>query len=363
MSKKYNFLFLCIMIAIDWCSAVSCQKNNMSSGETTSSGIPLEVRRVSGGYVVETTFLAMDTLYTLTLGVEGNVENVLRTRIQKAFEAAQNEVRRVEALMSSHTEQGDVYRMNQSAREWVSVDTATLEVVQKAVRVGYATGGAFDITWKALRPLYNLRDPQWRPPTQEQIQNALRWVDFQSIEIDVPGNRLRFTRDGMSMDLGGIAKGYALEKASESLLRAGFTNHIVNGGGDLKVCGKRPDRKWTMGIRSPRKKGKIYKSGSIRLACFALVTSGDYERYREVDGVRYSHIVDPRTGKTATSKVASVTVVGPDATIADALATGLLVLGYEEGTKALAHFPGFEALWLNADEQPSVSSGFNALWE
>jgi len=118
-----------------------------------------------------------------------------------------------------------------------------------------------------------------------------------------------------------------------------------------------------MGIRSPRRKGAIYKSGTLWMECFALVTSGDYERFRDVDGVRYSHIVDPRTGKTASAGVAGVTVVGSDATLADALATGLLVLGPDAGRRALAHFPGFEALWLDAEEKPSVSAGFDTLWD
>lgn len=344
----------------------SCEKKHAQSGSPATGNTPdsaFTLREVRGGFLLESTFLAMDTIYTLTLGIEGTLDEAMRARASHAFEMARQEVQRVESLMSSHTQSGDVYRLNHASREWVSVDPATLEVVKQAVRVGYATEGAFDITWKALRPLYRLRDPDWRPPTEEQIRNAMKWVDFKSIEMDVQGSRLRFTREGMSLDLGGIAKGYALEKASEALLRAGFPNHIVNGGGDLKVCGKRPDRKWTMGIRSPRRKGAIYKSGTLRMECFALVTSGDYERFRDVDGVRYSHIVDPRTGKTASAGVAGVTVVGSDATLADALATGLLVLGPDAGRRALAHFPGFEALWLDAEEKPSVSAGFDTLWD
>ncbi len=364
MKRNSCFLHFFFIITILFLFS-GCGKTSKQNGDEASArdGRSESLRTVAGGRLLESSFLAMDTLYTLTIGIPGGPDQAVLERARMAIDSARQEVRRVEELMSSHTDSGDVHRLNQSRREWVPVAPDTLHVVVQAVRAGHATAGAFDITWTALRPLYRLRDPEWRPPSDVQIREALQWVDFRAVEMDVQGNRLRFAKEGMKMDLGGIAKGYALEMASQALLRAGFPNHIVNGGGDLKVCGKRPDRKWTMGIRAPRRKGGIYRSGAIRMECFAMVTSGDYERFRMVDGVRYSHIVDPRTGRTVSNGVASVTVVGPDATLADALATGLLVLGPDEGRRALSHFPGFEALWLDAEEKPSVSAGFEALWE
>ncbi len=329
--------------------------------EPAADALQLEVQQVDGGAVVISTFLAMDTVYTVSVGVKGPWTPEAGERVRAALERGAARVRRVEEIMSSHQATGDVARLNASSREWVPVDPATMEVLVAAVRVGHATGGAFDITWTALRPLYRLKNPQWKPPTKEQVEQARRLVDFRAIELDVHGARARFARAGMAVDLGGIAKGYALDLVAEALTQAGFPDHLVNGGGDIRVGGARPDRKWKMGIRSPRKDG-IYKSGTLRAGSSALVTSGDYERFRMVDGVRYSHIVDPRTGTSARGAV-SVTVIGPQGMLADALATGLFVLGPEEGKKALTHFPGYEALWMDEQENVQSSAGFFPAWD
>jgi len=324
-------------------------------------GPQLELQKVQEGTVVNHTFMAMDTLYTLSVGVRGPWSPETADRVRAAMGHAEAAVRTVESTMSSHLASGDIHRLNVGTREWVQVEPSTMDVLVAAVRVGHGTGGAFDLTWPALRPLYRLKNPQWKPPTDAQIEKALRLVDFRAVELDVHGRRARFTKAGMAVDLGGIAKGYALDLAAGALARDGFLDHLVNGGGDLRVGGARPDRKWRMGIRSPRKDG-IYKSGTIKAPSFALVTSGDYERFRMVDGVRYSHIVDPRTGRTARGAV-SVTVIGPDGMLADALATGLFVLGPEEGRKALVHFPGYEALWLDEAETVQATAGFFAAWD
>jgi FAD:protein FMN transferase len=350
-----------IAVVVALLIAASCRRQDGSREERESPEQRLSLQRVEGGAVASRTFRAMDTVYTLTVGHRGAWDAGAEGRALDAFSAAEAEVRRVESLMSSHRPSGDVHRLNASAREWVPVDPATLRVLLAAVRVGHATGGAFDVTWTALRPLYRLRDPDWRPPPRDALERARALVDFRAIELDVQGSRARFAKAGMAVDLGGIAKGHALDLAAEALARAGFPDHLVNGGGDLRVGGARPDRKWKMGIRAPRK-GGIYKSGVIRSARFALVTSGDYERFRVVDGVRHSHILDPRTGESARGAV-GVTVLGPEGMIADALATGLFVLGPQEGLKVLDHFPGYEALWLDESEDARASPGFWTAWE
>lgn len=339
----------------------SCDRQDRGQTDRESPEGRLSLQRLENGAVVSTSFRAMDTVVTLTVGVRGNWDPVAERKTKNAFAAAEAEFRRVEALMSSHLPSGDVHRLNASAREWVQVDPTTLRVLVAAVRVGHATGGAFDVTWTALRPLYRLRDPNWRPPPRDALEKARALVDFRAIELDVQGSRVRFAKAGMAVDLGGIAKGHALDLAAAALAGAGFPDHLVNGGGDLRVGGRRPDRKWKMGIRAPRK-GGIYKSGTLKSNEFSLVTSGDYERFRMVEGVRYSHILDPRTGQTAGGAV-GVTVLGPEGMIADALATGLFVLGPQEGMNVLAHFPGYEALWLDESEAARASPGFWAAWD
>ena len=343
------------------CLFAGCRRQDAAAPSAADGPPPLELQRVDGGAVVHATFEAMDTVYTVSVGVRGTWNDDVAKRLRAALAQAEEKIRHVEAIMSSHRASGDVARLNAGSREWVTLDRATMDVLVTAVRVGHGTGGAFDVTWTALRQLYRLKNPQWTPPTPEQVAQALKRVDFRAIELDPRGLRARFTKEGMAVDLGGVAKGYALDLAAEALTQAGFLDHLVNGGGDLRVGGARPDRKWKMGIRSPRK-GGIYKSGTLKPPRFAMVTSGDYERFRVVDGVRYSHIVDPRTGSSARGAV-SVTVIGPEGMLADALATGLFVLGPEAGKKALANFPGYEALWLDETENASTTAGFFSAWD
>ena len=169
----------------------ACRRHGEEGPEGVASEGRLELQRLENGTVATTTFLAMDTVYTVSLGVKGPWDAAAKSRVLSAFAAAEAAVRRVEGLMSSHTATGDVHRLNASHREWVPLDRATLEVLLAAVRVGHASGGAFDLTWTALRPLYRLKDPAWRPPAREKIRQALALVDFRALELDVQGSRAR----------------------------------------------------------------------------------------------------------------------------------------------------------------------------
>jgi thiamine biosynthesis lipoprotein len=192
-------------------------------------------------------------------------------------------------------------------------------------------------------------------PDDESLAACMARVGFQKVRLDERQSSVLLPEAGMRVGLGGIAKGYGVDRAAELLLARGFTNLVVDGGGDLRVEGTDTDGAWTVNIAHPRRAGEVFET--LRLSRGAIVTSGDYLRYFERDGVRYHHIIDPATGRPAARSMA-VTVIAPTATDADALATGLFVLGPERGLERLASIPGVEALFFGPDASVHASPGF-----
>jgi thiamine biosynthesis lipoprotein len=192
-------------------------------------------------------------------------------------------------------------------------------------------------------------------PDDESLAACLPSVGFQKVRLDERASSVFLPDPGMRIGLGGIAKGYGVDRAVEVLLARGFTNVVVDGGGDLRLEGADIDGPWTVNVAHPRRPGEVFET--IHLARGAVVTSGDYLRYFERDGVRYHHIIDPATGRPASRSVA-VTVIASTAADADALATGLFVLGPERGLAAIAALPGVEALYVAPDLGVHASPGF-----
>jgi FAD:protein FMN transferase len=236
-----------------------------------------------------------------------------------------------------------------------------MNVIEKSLIISKESHGAFDITWIGLRKLYQLKKSNWKPPTEDQIKIALKSVGWKLIEIDKKNKRIRFKEKSLKVDLGAIAKGYGLALMGETFKKAGISNFIVNGGGDLVISGKHPNRNWTIAVRHPRKPRNAPPLVQGGVLSGAIVTSGDYERYVEVDGVRYSHIINPSTGKTARG-VFSVTVSGPDATFADGLSTAIFVLGAEKGLNLISRFDGYEAMIITRENKTVKTSHFDNIW-
>ena len=271
-----------------------------------------------------------------------------------AIEAALDEVAREEALFSEYRPASEISAINRAAGGApVQVDAEVFGVLQRSLWASRVTRGAFDITFAGCGGLWSVREQ--RVPGQELIAACMPKVGFQKVRLDERESSAFLPEPGMRIGLGGIAKGYGVDRAVEVLLARGFTNVVVDGGGDLRVEGEDIDGPWTVNIAHPRRPGQVFET--IRVTRGAVVTSGDYLRYFERDGVRYHHIIDPATGWPASRSVA-VTVVAPTATDADALATGLFVLGPEQGLAALASLPGVEALYFGPDLSVHASPGF-----
>jgi thiamine biosynthesis lipoprotein len=208
-----------------------------------------------------------------------------------------------------------------------------------------------------MEHLWRFNDP-FEVPSQTTVNEALQFVDFRRISI---ADRHVSLPKGFSIGLGGIAKGYAIDRAGAILEESGFRDFLVNGGGDILAKGKRGARPWSIGIRHPRGAPDELLA-KVLLSDASVVTSGDYERFRIVDGVRYHHIVDPRTGYPA-GKCQSVTVVAKTAEEADVLATAVFVLGHEKGLPLAATFPGIEAFVIDSDGRFWMTDGFREVAE
>ncbi len=273
---------------------------------------------------------------------------------QEAIEEAFDAIKEVDQLMSTYKPESEVSILNRQGQNHVSLQTS--RIIQEAIKFSEATNGAFDITCRPLINLWKRAKKEEKIPTLKEIEEARSLVSYKKIILQ--GDLVKFQEPGMQIDLGGIAKGWAVDKAIQALKRRGVRAALVNAGGDLFALGKRGLwKKWDVGIQNPRDEEKILST--IEVSHRGVATSGDYRRYFTLEGRRFSHIVDPRTGETVEDVPMSVTVVAPDATTADALATGIFVLGPKEGMRLIESLPGIEGLIVSEGMQMDTSSGWS----
>lgn len=277
-----------------------------------------------------------------------------------AVDAAFAEIDRIEAVMSEWRPETPISLVNAGAGgPPVEAPEELIDIVRRALGYADASGGAFDPTWRGLGELWAVYRDDFRPPDAAAVEAARGRVDFRSVELG--RSTIRLPRPGMALGLGGIAKGYAIDRAAQTLRAAGVEHFTVDGGGDVIVGGGRPDgTPWRVGVRAPRG-GRTDLIGIVEVRDAAVATSGDYERARVIDGVRYHHIVDPRTGYPATGTW-SVTVVAPTAEQADAMATALFVLGPSAGMALLERSPGVDALIVDDQGERHASPGFMSMF-
>jgi len=272
---------------------------------------------------------------------------------ERAMTIVIDEMRRTDELMSTYKPESQLSQVNAHAFEGpVKVDPEIIEVVRRALDMSRLSGGAFDITYASVGYLYDYRAHQ--RPTDEQIAAALPGVDYRQVVVDSGASTIRFLRKGVRIDLGGIAKGYAVDRCIEELRTLGIRHAMVNAGGDTRLLGDRRDKPWIVGVRDPRNEGRLVTR--LPLEDEAISTSGDYERYFEENGVRYHHILVPGTGRSAQG-VRSATVIGANATLTDALSTTVFVLGVERGMALIATLADVEAVVVDADGRMYYSSG------
>ncbi len=272
---------------------------------------------------------------------------------------------KINGLMSTYKQDSEVSRFNRFGKtEWFPISTQMARVISEAIRIGQLTEGSFDVTVGPIVNLWNFgpeRKAEDRVPTQEEIDSTRERVGLLNLEVRNSPPALRKKRADLQIDLSGIAKGFAVDQIAEQLGTVGVMNYMVDVGGDMRAKGhNREGISWQIGIESPVLEARMIQR-VIPLENRAMATSGDYRNYFEQDGIRYSHIINPSTGRPISHKLASVTVLAPTCMEADGLATALMVQGPDAGFD-LAVREGLSCLFIiknNAEFIEKTTPGFD----
>lgn len=299
--------------------------------------------------VLQRTQMHMGTLVTITaVASDRDVGN-------RSIQAAFNEIRRLEQLLSTWRSDSELSRVNiEAGHQPVQVSSETWELVSRSLEIARVTHGGFNIALGPAIEAWSVTEGQ-HIPDERALEQLKPLVDWTSLHLDKKAGTIYLPRKGMHLDVGGIGKGYAADRAVEVMKQAGVKGGVVALSGDIKAFGVLPERTgFPVGIRHPREEGTLI--GIIDLQDEAISTAGDYERFFERDGIRYHHILDPQTLQPARG-CQSVTVIAKEGTTADGLDTGIFVLGPEEGMALVERLPDVEAIIVDANGKMMVSSG------
>ncbi len=280
----------------------------------------------------------------------------------EALKAVEEEAKRLERLLSRFIPESDIGRINAGAgRKPATISLETLKILELAAGVSLSSRGCFDVTVAPLADLWDYKNAV-KPPEAERIREILSLVGWRDLELDVAEGSAGLKREGQSIDLGGIAKGYASDRFMQIFRERGVASAFSNIGGNVSTLGSKPDGSaWRVGIRHPRAEDLM---GVVEASGEAVVTSGDYERYFTDDaGKRYHHILDPKTGYPAESGLISVTVVAGSAMLADALSTAVFVAGLERGAEILKKYLQAEAVLIDEKLRVYVTRGLKGRFE
>lgn len=283
--------------------------------------------------------------------VEITVWDKDRANAYKAIEEAFQEMERVEHLASIFREDSEISEINRAGKAKLS--SSLFYLIKQAYYVGDLTKGAFDITVSPLSSLWKEKIAKKEIPSQKDISQLLELVNYRDITFG-DNNEISFRKKGVSIDLGGIAKGYAVDCAVSILKDYKIRNALVNAGGDIFVLGKNKTKKWSVALQHPRIKQEIL--GTIGLKNKAIFTSGDYESFFIKDEIRYHHIINPQTGYPSKECI-SVTILADNGSLADGLATGIFVLGPFEGMRLIESLSGVEGIIIDTKGEMIFSSG------
>jgi len=272
---------------------------------------------------------------------------------QQAVDAIFAEVARLDQLMSTYIEESRISEINRSAAEGpVEAGDELFGLITRSLDISVLTHGAFDITYDSVGQYYDFREGIH--PDEETIAEEIKQIDYRLVRANPDGGTIQFMRPGVRINLGGIAKGYAVERGIAIAKRYGVRNARVTAGGDTRLLGDRLGKPWMVGVQNPRNDKEVVVT--IPLENEAISTSGDYERFFIENGERYHHIIVPSTG-TPAGEVHSSTIIGPDAVITDALSTSVFIMGVDLGLRLIGTLPDYEGIVIDAEGQMFYSDG------
>ena len=276
-----------------------------------------------------------------------------RNQGNAAIDAVLDEMRRVDRDMSTYKPTSEVSQVNaKAAAAPMPISEELFGLLTQAAEYSRMTDGAFDITYASVGYMYDYR--QHVKPDQAQIDKALPAVNYRHVILDPKARTVKFSQPGVRIDLGGIGKGHAVDRGIALLQARGIAHALVTAGGDSRIIGDRFGKPWVIGIRHPDRKDEVI--ARIPLEDAAISTSGDYERYFDENGVRYHHIIDPKTGHSA-SKVRSATIIGPTATRTDGLSKTAFVLGPEKAIEIYNRLDDIDAVLVTPDGKVLYTKG------
>ena len=276
-------------------------------------------------------------------------KKIAEKNIQRVF----TEMHRIDSLMSPFKKDSELSLINDHAAKYpVKISSELLNLIQTSLNISKLSNGAFDITFASVGQFYDYRKKL--RPTKKEMSANLKKINYKNIKLDHKNKTIFFTLTGTQIDLGGIAKGHAVDNSIKILQKNGITQAMVSAGGDTRIIGDKGGRPWYVGIRHPRDKNK--SAVILPLSQTAISTSGDYERYFIKDNVRHHHIIKPGTGDSA-RELRSVSILGTDSTTVDALSTTVFILGLNKGMKLISTLPNTEAIIIDNNGLMHYSTG------
>jgi thiamine biosynthesis lipoprotein len=270
-----------------------------------------------------------------------------------------NEVQRIEKLLTTYSDSSQTYQINENAgQKPVKVDKEVFNLIERSLRVSTLTQGAFDITYGSIdKRLWNFDKNITSLPDAETAKKMVRLINFRNVILDRQNQTVFLKEKGMRIGFGGIGKGYAADRAKSMMKLAGVESGIVNAAGDLTVWGNQPNGKeWTIGIADPTK--KHFPFGSLTLTNMSVATSGNYEKYAIIDGVKYSHTIDPKTGYPVRG-IKSATIICSSAEISDAMTTPVMVMGIKAGIHLIDQMKGIACIVIDDNDNIHTSKNIN----
>lgn len=312
--------------------------------------------------IIDETKFFMGTVIDIKVSIiDGTNEKKIREAINNAF----HEIKRIEDIFSVYKENSEISRINKLRKnEKLQISHEVFALIKKSLEFSARTDGAFDITVKPLVDLWKKAKEKNKLPDEEEVRDALAHTGYKNVVLDEARLTIFFKKDGMALDLGGIAKGYATDRAVEILIKNNIKNAIVRSGGNIYCLGRKSNNElWKIGLQHPREKNRMFME--IKIENNAIDTSGDYEKYFLMNGKRYSHIIDPRSGYPIGDNVVSSTVIAPDAATADILATSLEVMG-SKGLAIVESVKGVDAVIVQKRNDKfivNMTDGINKRYE